>query len=269
MKPYVLLLIVLGLVLACSPADRQRLSLENTESPITLRKESLFKGQWEYDSLVQVIDSSTLLTEFYSLEYSDTHQNNRCATGKLNAKNAIVKLQLEETYAKGMQVITRFYYSGDLLFYAQQLVKDYQKKNNGFLEITSYFGSNKKVIISASRIGNDEEELYSKIPVVCKKTNFDPQEALNVVNQQGPYETRFQGSLETENLKFMIVGTKGNPTAQSAIAYNKDFPLAVHIVENEQQYLNRLLKVEFTKVTESNGFTFQGLTRIKLLDDIE
>ncbi len=254
---------------ACSPADRQRLRLGSQNTPVTDKEEQLFNGQWEYDSLINVIDTTSTLADFYSLEYSDTHQNNRYVKGKLNSKNAVVMMEMEETYAKGLQINTRYYYSGDLLFYAQQTVKDYQKKKNGFMEVYSYFGNNRKVIVSASRLGEDEEDLLSKTPTVCKKVSFDPQEALDLVNQKGKYETRFQGTLETETLKFIIVGTQGNPTIQSAIAYNKDFPLAVHMAANEAQYLNRLLKVEFQKVTGENGFTYQGLTRLKLIDENE
>lgn len=269
MNKLVLFIFLLVLVGACSPADRQRLRLGSQNTPIEGKKEQLFNGQWEYDSLINVIDTTSTLADFYSLEYSDSHQNNRYVKGKLNAKNAVVMMEMEETYAKGLQINTRYYYSGDLLFYAQQTVKDYQKKNNGFMEVYSYFGNNKKVIVSASRVGEDEEDLLSKTPIVCKKVSFDPKEALDLVNQKGKYETRFQGTLETETLKFLIVGTKGNPTIQTAIAYNKDFPLAVHMAANEAQYLNRLLKVEFQKVTGENGFTYQGLTRLKLIDEEE
>ena len=269
MNKLVLFIFLLVLMGACSPADRQRLRLGSQNTPIEGKKEQLFNGQWEYDSLINVIDTTSTLADFYSLEYSDSHQNNRYVKGKLNAKNSVVMMEMEETYAKGLQINTRYYYSGDLLFYAQQTVKDYQKKNNGFMEVYSYFGNNKKVIVSASRVGEDEEDLLSKTPIVCKKVSFDPKEALDLVNQKGKYETRFQGTLETETLKFLIVGTKGNPTIQTAIAYNKDFPLAVHMAANEAQYLNRLLKVEFQKVTGENGFTYQGLTRLKLIDEEE
>lgn len=269
MKQLTYFLFIALWMVGCSPADRQRLSLGNEKAPITDKKEQLFNGQWEYDSLINVIDTTRTLADFYSLEYSDSHQNNRYVKGKLNAKNAVVMMEMEETYAKGLQINTRYYYSGDLLFYAQQTVKDYQKEKNGFMEVYSYFGNNKKVIVSASRLGNDEEDMLSKPSIVCKKVAFDPKEALALVNQKGKYETRFQGTLETESLKFIIVGTKGNPTIQTAIAYNKDFPLAVHLAANEAQYLNRLLKVEFQKVTGENGFTYQGLTRLKLIDENE
>ena len=266
MKNVLLFAILVSLIMACSPADRQRLTFENSNEAID-KKTLLFQGQKEYDSLIAYIDTTRELDDFYTLEYSDTHQNIKLVRGKLNQKKSVVMMEMEETYTKGIQIITDYYFSGSILIYAKQIIKDYSKKKDGFMEVFTYFGSNKKPIISASRMGNDEEELANKPITVCKKTNFNPEEALNLVNQKGKYQTRFLGSLETENLKFIIVGTNGSPRVQSAIAYNKDFPIAVKLVENEALYKNRLLSVEFTKVTGDDGFTFQGLTRIKILDE--
>jgi hypothetical protein len=96
---------------ACSPADRQRLRLGSRNTPVADKKEQLFNGQWEYDSLINVIDTTSALRDFYSLEYSDSHQNNRYVRGKLNSKNAIVMMEMEETYAKCLKINTRYYYS--------------------------------------------------------------------------------------------------------------------------------------------------------------
>lgn len=261
----IVLLVVL--VASCTPADRQRLSFDTINNQRNQPEALLFQGQKLYDSLINFIDTTNQLIDFYSLEYTDDFQNNRTARGKLNRKNEIVKLEMEEIYSKGKQVLTYFYFKGNILFFAKQILKDYQTKSNGFKELYTYFGDNNKPIISLLRLGNDEEELLSKGFKVCEKTKFDPKPAMDLVNQKGIYETRFQGSTETDNLKFIIVGTSGGLKVQSALAYSKDFPLALHLVANEAQYINRLLKVEFTKVTGLNGFTYQGLTRIKIMDE--
>ena len=136
------------------------------------------------------------------------------------------------------------------------------------MEVFSYFGDKKKVIFSASKIANTEEDLELKNSVICRKTDFSASEALNIVNQKGPYETRFQGGMETETLKFIIIGTKNSTQSyQSAIAYNRDFPLAEMLVKNEGFNLNKLLRIDFTRVTEQNGFSYQGLTGIKLINE--
>jgi hypothetical protein len=252
---------------ACSPSARQRISLYTNSDEVKEKKPMFFQGQEKYDSLISLIDTTAQFADFYSLEYSDNFQNNKLVRGKLNQKNEIIQMELEETFKKGMQIVTRYYYSGAFLFYAHQIVRDYQKVKGGYMETFSYFGQNKKPKISASRIADSEENLASKNFKICDKKNFDPSEALDIVNQQGKYETRFQGSLEAERLKFILVGTSGEINAHSAVAYNQDFPIAEELVKKEAYYLNRPLKIEFTKTTGQNGFSYQALTRILILDE--
>ena len=265
---YLSLALLSILLTQCTNSGRRPLSLDDTEVDLTDKKTLFFNGQVAYDSLMQQIDTSSKFTEFYSLEYSDGLQNNRTARGKFNGKKSIVKLELEETYVKGMQINTVYYFNGAFMFFAKQRIKDFNKKNKGFMEVFSYFGDKKKVIFSGSKMADSEEELELKNPVICRKTDFSAKEALDIVNQRGPYATRFQGGMETETLKFIIVGTKSKtPSYQSAIAYNRDFPLAEMLVKNEKDNLNKLLRIDFTRVTEQNGFSYQGLTGIKLINE--
>lgn len=265
---YLSLALLSVLLTQCTNSGRRPLSLDDTEVDLTDKKTLFFNGQVAYDSLMQLIDTSSKFTEFYSLEYSDGLQNNRTARGKFNGKKSIVKLELEETYVKGMQINTVYYFNGAFMFFAKQRIKDFNKKNKGFMEVFSYFGDKKKVIFSGSKMADSEEELELKNPVICRKTDFSAKEALDIVNQRGPYATRFQGGMETETLKFIIVGTKSKtPSYQSAIAYNRDFPLAEMLVKNEKDNLNKLLRIDFTRVTEQNGFSYQGLTGIKLINE--
>ena len=39
------------------------------------------------------------------------------------------------------------------------------------------------------------------------------------------------------------------------------------VVKNEKDNLNKLLRIDFTRVTEQNGFSYQGLTGIKLINE--
>lgn len=260
-------ILVFFFIFACSPSAKKRISLYNIADEVKEKNPVYFQGQEQYDSLISLIDTSIQFADFYSLEYADNFQNNKLVRGKSNQKNEIIQMELEETFKKGMQIVTRYYYSANLLFYVHQIVRDYQKTKGGYMETFTYFGQNKKPKISARKIANSEEELASKNYVVCKKQMFSPQEALDIVNQQGKYETRFQGSIEAERLKFILVGTSGEMKAQSAVAYNHDFPVAEELVKNERFYLNRPLKIEFTKTTGENGFSYQALTRIFILDE--
>ena len=71
MKNVLVFAILVSLIMACSPADRQRSTFENSNEAID-KKTLLFQGQKEYDSLIAYIDTTRELDDFYTLEYSDT-----------------------------------------------------------------------------------------------------------------------------------------------------------------------------------------------------
>lgn len=265
---YSMLFFTTGLLLfSCGEHQKRKLAFENSEIPKDEKAEKAFGDQGDYDKLIQKIDNSKSNVEVLSLEYEDAKSNRAMVRGLLDKQKSVVKLELEESFENGMVSTTHYYFTGGALFYAKQQAYDYNKAKNGYLEIISYFGSNHKIIYSASKIADTEEDLQSMAYYMCKKTDFDAKRAIQIINQKGPYETRFQGSLETEVYKFLIVGTSGINGQKTAIAYTKSFPLAEEMVKNESKYRNKKLRVEFTRVTEINNFTYQGLSGIKLINE--
>lgn len=267
MRTIALFLFIIALSLSSCSGFQKRISLEDTETPNAANEAVAFSDQSSYDSLVREIDSEKGLTKAISLEYEDGGMNHSVVTALLTSKKTVVKLILEESANDGKMIKTDFYFSGKELFFARQRINDYQKDKNGFGEIFSYFGVNKKVIYTASKLANSEDELNQTIAIRAKKTSFDPTKAIQIINQKGSYETRYQGHIETDIYKFIIVGTRGKTGQKSAIAYNNNFPLAEAMVKNNDQFLNKKLRVEFTKVTEMNNFSYQGLTGIKLINE--
>ncbi|MFM7594902.1 MAG: hypothetical protein ACKO4Y_01855 [Flavobacteriales bacterium] len=263
---FIMLCFVSVLLGSCSGYNK-RISLEDTETPNSQNESIAFAEQQSYDSLIKAIDSEKDLDKAMSLEYEDAGMNHSVVTAYLTKSNDVVKLILDESANDGKMIKTEFYFTGKDIFFARQHINDYQKERNGFGEIFSYFGANKKVIYTASKLGNSEDELNQTVATRTKKTSFDPTKALQIINQKGPFETRYQGHIETDIYTFIIVGTGGKTGQKSAIAYNNNFPLAEAMVKQNNQFINKKLRVEFTKVTEMNNFSYQGLTGIKLINE--
>lgn len=265
-SPLIILFFVSALISSCSGYNK-RISLEDTSTPNSQNESVAFAEQTSYDSLIKAIDSEKGLDKAMSLEYEDAGMNHSVVTAYLTKNKDVVKLSLEESANDGKMIKTDFYFTGKDIFYARQHINDYQKEKNGFGEIFSYFGANEKVIYTASKLGNSEDELNQTVATRTKKTSFDPTKAIQIINQKGPFETRYQGHIETDMYKFIIVGTGGKKGQKSAIAYNNNFPLAETMVKQNDQFINKKLRVEFTKVTEMNNFSYQGLTGIKLINE--
>ncbi|MCF8329957.1 MAG: hypothetical protein K9I37_06435, partial [Crocinitomicaceae bacterium] len=52
----------------------------------------------------------------------------------------------------------------------------------------------------------------------------------------------------------------------SVLAIQPDIKAIKLIQADEKKYVNKLLKVEFTEVTEADGFTFQGLLNAEIIE---
>ncbi len=260
-------LLMITLALGSCSGYQKRISMDDNETPNATNESIAFSEQASYDSLIREIDSEKGLSRAISLEYEDGGMNHSVVTALLTSNKSVVKLILEESANDGKMIQTDFYFSGTDIFFARQHINDYQKEKYGFGEIFSYFGTNKKVIYTASKLANSEDELNQTLATRTKKTNFDPSKALQIINQKGPFETRYQGHIETDMYKFIIVGSSGKNGQKSALAYNNNFPLAEAMVKQNDQFLNKKLRVEFTKVTEMNNFSYQGLTGIKIINE--
>jgi len=67
--------------------------------------------------------------------------------------------------------------------------------------------------------------------------------------------------------EFIIVSAIGKDPYYSVLAVQPDDKAIQMLKKNEEKYHNKLLKVEFVEITESNGFSFQGLTNVKMIEE--
>jgi hypothetical protein len=76
----------------------------------------------------------------------------------------------------------------------------------------------------------------------------------------GDYETRFRGFEEAYERKFVVFGTENQTTT---IAFNVETPIIKQLMSNEKKYFNQAIDVQFSSITEPDGFMFQALIDLK------
>ena len=91
-------------------------------------------------------------------------------------------------------------------------------------------------------------------------------EAMEILKQTGRFETRFLSFMNAAGKEFIVVGTSGKDAYFSVLAIQPDIKAIQLIQADEKKYVNKLLKVEFTEVTEADGFTFQGLLNAEIIE---
>jgi hypothetical protein len=167
----------------------------------------------------------------------------------------IVKLQQKVNLISGRKIERIFYFFNGNKTMSRQIIQYYDLKKPYFSEERSYYSLTNSVISTLSRYAQTEElELgtfkESKKHVVSHET------ALSIIKRTGDFETRFQGFEEAFGRKFIVVGTENQTTT---IAFNVLSPILTELMKTEKRSLNKPLEVQFSPITEPDGFTFQAL----------
>ena len=132
------------------------------------------------------------------------------------------------------------------------------------MDTKSYFDKNGKVIYTCKRQSNNEENLLQLPFKSTIKKKFSYLNAMEILNQKGQYETRLQGFMDAAAQQFIIVGTQ---YYNSVIAYEPNNKIIKELKNKGESAKQTLLKVNFTEVKETNGFTYQGLLDIKIVPE--
>jgi hypothetical protein len=166
------------------------------------------------------------------------------------------------TETDGRQVETHFYFRGSQLFSSVQTVKRFIKNTTFVREVKTYYNSENVVVYTAERKASGENNITKSSYSEAEKRIHDPRKALDIINQNGKFQTNFLGFNESRDKIFLIVGTDRYTSSVVIPSYQG---ILKNLKNNENKYLNIPLKIEFKEVTELDGFSYQALLDIKLL----
>lgn len=259
---YLLFLLVIC-TSACTNKDETLLD-PSTDIPTMQKNISAFNGQEKFDKAVNFLDSAEHPLAFSSLNYANDLGISKKISGFGNQNGDIIKLQQETTYPSGQAETISYYFGPNGMICANRHFVHFAEKTSFCMDTKSYFDKNGAVIYTCKRQSDNEEKLLQLPFTSTEKKAFSVLNAMEILNQKGKYETRLQGFMEAESKQFIIVGTK---YYNSAIAYDPENKLIKELNNKGESALQTLLKVNFTEVRESNGFTYQGLLEIKIVPE--
>lgn len=208
-----------------------------------------------FENYVQKIDGNKSLEKIQSLLYSDEDGNTTEATAWIDKKMEIVKLQQIINEISGKKIERIFYFLNGVKTMSRQIVFYYDKKNPYFTEERSYYSLTNSVITTFTRYAKTEDLDHATFQE-AKKHEVPHNTALSIIKRTGDFETRFLGFEEAFGRKFIVVGTEKQTTT---IAFNVLSPILTELIKTEKSSLNKLVEVQFSPITEPDGFTFQAL----------
>ena len=257
--------LILALLLsACSEAK----VTEQTETEVPVQKEVIPDN--EIDNLMLEIDAKLAeMPQVKSLRYSKEDQTITDVTAWLDENNQIQKM--EEYHLDGPTgIITRkhFYSNGGAL-YATRMVQEKRPvgKDPYFSEVVTFYDQKGKPSSSKERIAQFEELLeqegYSKI-----ETNaLSSENAMMILNQQGPYETTFQGFVHSGSYSFLIVGENSADGYTSSLSIQSQSPTINYLMQQGKAALGRKLQVNFDRFVDAQGYEMQILVDLALVEE--
>lgn len=222
-----------------------------------------FKDLVVFEKYVQKIDENKALQKIQGLFYTDSDGNTNEAIAWLDANMNIVKIKQVENLTSGKKYERTFYFCDGLKTVSQQITAHYERKVPYFSEERSYYSSNGSVIATFQRYSK-KEDLTLEALTVGEKHACSHREALDMIKRSGDFETRFRGFDEAFGRNFVVLGTENQSTT---IAFNVESPLLKAMKSNEKSYKNKRFDVEFSPITEADGFTFQALINLSLAKD--
>lgn len=223
----------------------------------------------EEDKLSQkmnLIDSNQQLRVINGLAFGNLDSGLTIeAIGYLDTNNQEVKI--EEIYSDsktGNTERTLFYIEGGEKFATKQIIYENSRQPTMFKERISFYDKNGKVIFTKEREAEYEEYLSqaSFKPAALFDCKID--RALRLLNEEGEFETTFQGFIETKTVDYIIVGpkTEGFTSSLAVVSPNA---LTQEIKSNQLKYVGKKIEVLFEKTMEGN-VTYQALLDIRLVE---
>ena len=250
---------------ACQTRNESLLD-PNTGAPISKKPGGAFGNEAQYENEMKRINADPSLLQIRSLTYSNDNGETQSVNGLIDENGEILKLSQEYADAKGTTIAIHCYFKNKKLISAINKTVVSAEKKSFCREIKSYYGENEKVVYSCSRKAKSELALEKLNFIADKKYNFGYAEAMEILKQTGRFETRFLSFMNAAVKEFIFVGTSGKDAYFSVLAIQPDIKAIQLIQADEKKYVNKLLKVEFTEVTEADGFTFQGLLNAEILE---
>lgn len=247
----ILCISILLLLIAC----KNNHATDNTTTKTALTADVAINAE------IKAIDKeiSTTGQEATSLNYSKEDGMTVVVHAHLNTKGKL--LRLDEEYNNGPagnSGINCFYLKDEKLIATRERFEDKTSRENAqFVERLSFYNNKGDVIRTLEKRVKFEEDLEGVEFTEVSKQKVDISRAQRALNQEGEFETTFQGFVEAQALRYIVVGSLKSGFT-SAIRINNEDDFIRFISANEKKHLNRRVQISFEHVMDPTGFQYQA-----------
>ena len=263
MKNLYLLFLVGYVIFGCNENKLKQIKDININSE-ELRN-SDFVNDSIYFSFKNNIESDSSLFEASSLDFSKNTGGNIHAVALIDNNQNIRKLKsvIIDTI---QETVHEFYYINGKKRVSSKLISFFQKESDYFHQYISLYDTTGVLLYTGFKTFEDPINAeYIPFEKIDPFIDISDDYAKSIIQQQGDFETNFRGfvALDTYNLEFLKIGSNEG-IYSSLLAISDENPVIQKLKNNEEQFKGKPLRVEFTKVTRGDGFSYQLLLNVSI-----
>lgn len=260
MTKFLYFIFTLALVVSCKGKNE---SGEDISGEGTIQASKEEKAESEIEKRISDTDLQEKLDVVNSLYYTKEDGSSLEVKAFLDKSQAILKVEEKYVDKKRDTYGTNLFYIHNGKKYASK--ERFEEKSGNqiyFVERVSFYDQKEKVINTKIRKAEFEEDLDSKLFEQVELFDCSITRAMNAINQEGDFETRFQGFVHSGNDNFITVG-KTEDGYISALMMQYKSTLTDRLIKNQEASVGKKLDIEFQKMVDESGFEFQILLSVK------
>ena len=247
------------LFVACDTSEEKIPDVEET----TFTEYVPGKEEVAYEEYMMGIDSDDALGGGNSLFYSKGNGEYTEVEFLVNEKNEMVKMiqyYTQETLTVAKNI---FYFKEGKKFATRELFEQGPMNNLSFVERITYYDQDEKPIVTKQRVAPYEQDLELESFRMADKHDCSAKRAFEILNQQGEFNTTFQGFVSEDAFLYLVVGGPGaNDYTSSLLVQNVDQTIK-KLQSNEMGMIGTPLIVNFDNVKDGGeGYEYQILLAV-------
>ena len=257
----ILYFILIFLVVVSCSSKSEKLNASSNSTSLTLSKQE--QKESAIEKRIAETDLKEKLNEINSLYYTKEDGSSFEVKAFLDKSDALLKVEEKYLIGKtGEYGTILFYVHNGKKYASKERFEDRSGKKPTFVERVSFYNEKEKVVSTKIRKAFYEEDLDAKPFEIVDLYDCSIVPAMNALNQEGEFETRFQGLIFNRNSSYITVGESKPNGYISALMVQYNNSTTEKLRKNQYQMIGVKLNVEFQKVIDENGFEFQVLLNV-------
>lgn len=228
---------------------------ENDSDSLTVIESDQYEEFEQYMSEVDANGTYSIANSMYYSNQAGEAVEVRLYLEEINADSSeLVKMEeLMVAPVTGVVFSNIFYYKDGLKYLTRQYFQEGNADSLYFVELRTYYDKKEKPVVTKRRTAPYEELLDQETFAVVDSKDCSDERAFRCINQEGEFETTFQGFVDMSPFLYLIVGENKKDGYASSLIVQSRNEIINQLVANESNWIGKPLIVRFEIIQEGGG----------------